>query len=186
MPSFSAIEIGLPGFGLEGFADITHGGTWYIGFLAAPGVPVLLLAGREREFLTKIAFPALCAVPGAVSDSGLDEFVRTYSRPNGWRGAIGLYQSMLNEGTEIKLLAETQKLRSPVLTIGAGGESFTSTTMTNAGAAKVSSVTIDGVGHYAVMESPRQRCGCNSGIYRQRRSELTIGNRALRETGCTP
>lgn len=51
--SLTTIEIGLPGFGLEGFADVTHGGAWYIGFLAAPGVPEMLLAGREREFLTR-------------------------------------------------------------------------------------------------------------------------------------
>jgi hypothetical protein len=36
----------------------------------------------------------------------INEFVRTYSRRDGWRGAIGLYQSMLKEGPEIKALAE--------------------------------------------------------------------------------
>jgi pimeloyl-ACP methyl ester carboxylesterase len=28
--SFTAIEMGLPGFGLETLADVTHGGTWHI------------------------------------------------------------------------------------------------------------------------------------------------------------
>ena len=28
--SFTAIEMGLPGFGLEALADITHGGVWHI------------------------------------------------------------------------------------------------------------------------------------------------------------
>src|SRR5450755_3831888 len=37
--SFTAIEMGLPGFGLETLADVTHGGTWYIGVLATPGIP---------------------------------------------------------------------------------------------------------------------------------------------------
>jgi pimeloyl-ACP methyl ester carboxylesterase len=36
--SFTAIEMGLPGFGLEILADVTHGGTWHIGVLAAPGI----------------------------------------------------------------------------------------------------------------------------------------------------
>src|SRR5271163_346249 len=36
--SFTAIEMGLAGFGLEGFGDITHGGSWHIGVLAAPGI----------------------------------------------------------------------------------------------------------------------------------------------------
>jgi hypothetical protein len=90
----------------------------------------MLLAGREREFLIQIAYPAMCGVPDAVSTTDLAEFVRTYSRPNGWRGAIGLYRSMLKEGPEIQALAQAQKIVVPVLSIGAGGGSFTASTMT--------------------------------------------------------
>src|SRR6201996_4811257 len=46
--SLIAIETGLPGFGVEALADITRGGAWYIGVLATPGVPEMLLTGRER------------------------------------------------------------------------------------------------------------------------------------------
>lgn len=152
--SFTAIEMGLPGFGMEMLADITHGGAWHIGVLAAPGIPEMLLAGREREFLGRFAFAAMCATPGAITDADIDEFVRTYSRPNGWRGAIGLYQSMLKEGPEIKVLAETPGLTAPVLAIGAGGGPFTRATMSQATATKVNSVLLEGVGHYAAMEAP--------------------------------
>ncbi len=151
--SLTAIEMGLPGFGLEGFADITHGGAWYIGFLSAPGVPEMLLAGRERDFLIKIAYPAMCAVPDAVTAADLDEFVRTYSRPNGWRGAIGLHRSMLKEGPEIKALAQSHKVKAAVLAIGAGSGPFAANTMT-AVATTIHSVLLDGVGHYAAMEAP--------------------------------
>ncbi|HJZ25183.1 MAG TPA: alpha/beta hydrolase, partial [Streptosporangiaceae bacterium] len=65
--SLTAIEMGLPGFGLEMLADVTHGGTWHIGVLAAPGIPEMLLAGREREFLGQFAFPAMSATPGAIT-----------------------------------------------------------------------------------------------------------------------
>ncbi|MDX6395380.1 MAG: hypothetical protein QOJ73_6443 [Streptosporangiaceae bacterium] len=152
--SFTAIEMGLPGFGLEMLADVTRGGTWYIGVLAAPGIPEMLLAGREREFLGGFAFPAMSATPGAITDADIDEFIRTYSRPGGWRGAIGLYQSMLQEGPEIRTLAETQGLTMPVLAVGAGGGSFTAGTMSQAAPGEVSSVSLDGVGHYAAMEAP--------------------------------
>src|ERR1700761_8087263 len=37
--SLTAIETGLPGFGLETLADVTHGGAWHIGMLAAPMIP---------------------------------------------------------------------------------------------------------------------------------------------------
>ena len=138
--SFTAIEMGLPGFGLEMLADVTRGGTWHIGVLAAPGIPEMLLAGREREFLGQFAFPAMSATPGAISDTDIDEFVRTYSRPDGWRGAIGLYQAMLQEGDEIATLVAGYKLNIPVLAIGAGGGELTFATMSQVSSAPVRSV----------------------------------------------
>jgi pimeloyl-ACP methyl ester carboxylesterase len=154
--SFTAIEMGLPGFGLEMLADVTHGGAWHIGVLAAPGVPEILLAGREREFLGQLAFPAMSATPGAITEEDIDEFVRTYSRHDGWRGAIGLYQSMLKEGAEIKALAEKPGLTVPVLAVGAGGGPFTVNTVSQAARTDVRSVLLEGVGHYAAMEAPEK------------------------------
>ena len=65
--SFTAIEMGLAGYGLEGFADITHGGSWHIGVLATPGIPELLFAGRERDLLGSWAFPSMTAVAGSIT-----------------------------------------------------------------------------------------------------------------------
>lgn len=154
--SLTAIEMGLPGFGLEMLADITHGGAWHIGVLAAPGIPEMLLAGREREFLGRYAFPSMTAIPGAITDADIDEFARTYARPGGWRGAIGLYRSMLREGADIKIRAQTPGLSVPVLAVGAGGGPFTATTMSAAASTQISSVQLDGVGHYAAMEAPEE------------------------------
>lgn len=154
--SLTAIEMGLAGFGLEGLADVTHGGAWHIGVLAAAGIPEMLLTGREREFLGQFAFPAMCVTPGAISERDVEEFVRTYSRPGAWRGAAGLYQSMLKEGAEIKVLADTPGLKAPAFAVGAGGGPFTVDTMTNATRGKVRSTLLDGVGHYAAMEAPEQ------------------------------
>jgi pimeloyl-ACP methyl ester carboxylesterase len=145
--SLTAIELGLPGFGLEALADVTHGGAWHIGVLAAPGIPELLLTGRERELLGRHFLPAMPA-------ADLDELVRTYSRPDGWRGAAGLYRSMLREGAEIRALAESPGLTVPVLAVGAGGGPFTADTMRQAARAEISSVLLEGVGHYAAMEAP--------------------------------
>jgi pimeloyl-ACP methyl ester carboxylesterase len=152
--SLTAIEMGLAGFGLEALADVTRGGAWHIGVLAAPGIPELLLARREREFLSQYAFPAMNATPGAITDADIDEFARTYSRPDGWRGAIGLYRSMLREGPQIRALAESTRLKTPVLAVGAGGGPFTARTMSQAASTEISSVQLRGVGHYAAMEAP--------------------------------
>ena len=150
--SLTAIEMGLAGFGLEALADITRGGAWHIGVLAAPGIPELLLAGRERDFLGGYAFPSMSATPGAITDADVDEFARTYGRPDGWRGATGLYRSMLREGDELKALGVT----APVLAIGAGGGAFTAATMSRATGGDVSSVILDGVGHYVALEAPER------------------------------
>ncbi len=151
--SLTAIETGLPGFGWEALADVAHGGAWHIGVLAAPGIPEMLLAGREHEFLGQYAFPSLTATPGAITDADIGEFARTYARPGGWRGAEGLYRSLLREGAEIQTLAGTPGLTVPVLAVGAGGGSFTTATMSQA-AADVRSVSLEGVGHYVALEAP--------------------------------
>lgn len=150
--SYTAIETGLPGFGLEMLADITHGGGWHIGVLVAAGIPEMLLAGREREFLADYAFPTLSATPDAFATADIDEFVRTYTRKNAFRGATGLYRSMLEEGEEIRELA-TRKLVMPVLAVAGGSGEFTPATVRQV-ATDVTAVSLDGIGHYAAMEAP--------------------------------
>jgi pimeloyl-ACP methyl ester carboxylesterase len=151
--SLAAIESGLPGFGLEMLADVTHGGAWHIGVLAASGIPELLLAGREREFLAGYAYPSMCATAGAITETDVDEFTRTFARPGGFRGATGLYSSMLSEGAEIREMVSRGKLRVPVLAVGAGGGQFTYETMTQV-ADDVRAIGLDGIGHYVAMEAP--------------------------------
>jgi pimeloyl-ACP methyl ester carboxylesterase len=152
--SFTAIETGLPGFGWERLADVTHGGAWHIGVLAAPGIAEMLLTGRERAYIGGIAFPAMTVVQGSITDADIDEFIRAYSRPHGFRGAIGLYQSLLAEASEIEGLTERSPLIVPVLAVGARGGDFTNATMSQAVAGPVQSVRLDGVGHYPALESP--------------------------------
>jgi len=152
--SFTAIEMGLAGFGLEALADITHGGSWHIGILTAPGIPEMLLAGREREFLGDWAFPAMTAVAGSITSADIGEFTRTYSRPNGWRGAVGLYRSMLSEGDELRELAAAAPVSVPVLAVGAGGGPFTAATVRQIAAGEITTAQLEGVGHYAALEAP--------------------------------
>lgn len=155
--SFTAIEMGLAGFGLEDFADVAKGGAWHIGVMAAPGIPEMLLEGREKAFLGGFMFPAMCATPDAIREEDVEEFARTYARPGGWRGAAGLYSSMLKEGGEIAALAQSRTLSAPVLAIGAGGGGFTAHTMANAVPGReIHSLLLEGVGHYAAMEAPEK------------------------------
>jgi pimeloyl-ACP methyl ester carboxylesterase len=152
--SFTATEMGLAGFGLEGLGDITHGGSWHIGVLAAPGIAEMLFPGRERQVLGQWAFPSMTAVHEAISEADVDEFVRVYSRADGWRGPIGLYQSMLSEGEEIKALAASNPLTMPALAVGGFGGPFTVGTLRQVVQGEVASVQLDGIGHYVAMEAP--------------------------------
>ncbi len=162
--SVTGIEMGLAGFGLEGLADVTHGGAWHIGVMAAPGIPELLLSGRERQFVDYV-FAAMTAVPGAVTDDDVEEFARTYARPDGWRGASGLYRSMLSEGAEMTELAAAHPLRMPVLAVGAGGGEFTHATLSQVTDGPVEAVQLEGVGHYAALEAPDRLAAALLGFY---------------------
>ena len=61
-----------------------------------------------------------------------------------------------SEITEFKALAESPGLTVPVLAVGAGGGPFTASTMSEVVPAGVSSVHLNGVGHYAAMEAPEE------------------------------
>ena len=128
--SLAAVEMGLAGYGLEALARTA----WYVGVLAEPGLADLLFPGHERELLAAIAYAE-------------DEFVRTYSRPGGWSGAVGLYRSMLAEGPELRALPP---VTVPVLAVGR----FAADTMRQVTRGEIAETYIDGVGHYVAQEAP--------------------------------
>ena len=55
--SLTAIESALAGFGAERLGDVTHGGVWYIGALAAPGIAGLLFEKEARAFVGEYLYP---------------------------------------------------------------------------------------------------------------------------------
>lgn len=166
--SYAAIETGLPGFGLEMLADVTHGGAWHIGVLAAPGIPEMLLAGREHALLADYAFPSLTVTADAFSADDIAEFVRTYARPGGFSGAAGLYRSLLTEGEEIRAIA-SRKLEMPVFAVGGFSGEFTASAMRQV-ATDVTTLVLEGVGHYAAMEAPDQLADALLSFYRKAES----------------
>jgi hypothetical protein len=145
-------------------ADVTHGGTWHIGVMAAPGIPQMLLSGRERDFLAGYAYPAMSAKPEAITERDIDEFTRAYAQPDGFAGAIGLYRSMLAEGEEIEQIVAGGKLTMPVLSVGAGTGPFTHQTM-NAVAENVTEANLTDIGHLAALEAPTRLAETLLGFY---------------------
>jgi pimeloyl-ACP methyl ester carboxylesterase len=152
--SLTAIEAGMAGFGAEGLADVTHGGVWYIGALAAPGVAGLLFEKEARAFVGKYLYPLYGVPPTAVGPEDVTEVARTYGRPGGFSGAAGLYRGMLAEGHELRDLAQKVPLRMPVTTIGSRGGGFTHAAFSGVTTQDVTAIQLDGVGHYVAQEAP--------------------------------
>jgi pimeloyl-ACP methyl ester carboxylesterase len=153
--SLTAIESGLAGFGAEGLADVTHGGVWYIGALAAPVVAGLLFEKEARAFIGEYLYPLYGVPPTAVSPEDVTEFARTYGRPGGFFGAAGLYRGMLTEGPELRTLAQNSPLRVPVTTVGSHGGGFTHAAFRGVTRQEVTAIQLDGVGHYVAQEAPQ-------------------------------
>ena len=154
--SFIAVETALIGYGLEALADVNASGSWHVGFLGAPGIPSMLLPGHERELLAEWAYPLMTAKPGSISDSDIDEFVRSYSRPNGWRGTEGLYQALFSDNGATKTLAEKHPITAPVLTVESAGHTLTENTFHQIATSEITSKHLDGVGHLIAQDDPQQ------------------------------
>lgn len=157
--SLTAVESGLAGFGAERLADVTQGGAWYIGALAAPGVAALLFEKEARAFVGDYLYPLYGVPASAVSPEDVTEYARTYGRPGGFSGAVGLYRSMITEGQELRTLAQDRPLRVPVTAIGSRGGGFTHSAFNGVTSGRVTAVQLDGVGHYVAQEAPQRLAG---------------------------
>lgn len=152
--SFTAIESTLAGFGLETLADVNGFGSWHVGFLGAPGIASMLLPGHERALLADWAYPMMNRTKGSITEADLDEFVRSYSRPHGWRGTEGIYQALFADNGATKALAESRPITVPVLTVDGVNHPFTENTFRQVSAGELTAVHIEGVGHLVAQEGP--------------------------------
>ncbi|MFS8201604.1 alpha/beta fold hydrolase [Streptomyces sp. CWNU-52B] len=155
--SFTGVETALVGFGLEALADVNNSGSWHVGFLGTPGIPGMLLPGHERELLADWALPLMNGTEGAITETDVDEFVRTYARPNAWRGTEGLYQGIFTDNGTTKALAATHPITAPVLTVErAGHGGITEATFRQVTTGQVTAVRLEGVGHLIAQEAPEE------------------------------
>jgi len=153
--SLTAVESGLAGFGAERLGDATHGGAWYIGGLAAPGIPGLLFEPAAHDFIEHL-YSSYGVSTSAVTPDDVAEFARSFGRPGGFSGAAGLYRGMLTEGAELRTLAQTAPLTMPVTTVGSRGKGFTHAAFSAVTEREVAAIQFDDVGHYVAQEAPER------------------------------
>jgi pimeloyl-ACP methyl ester carboxylesterase len=115
----------------------------------------MLLPGHERQLLADWAYPTMCATTDAVTEADIDEFTRSYARPGGWRGTAGLYRStFFADAGGAGVPARAHPLTVPVLTVDAVSAPFTEHTFRQVAAGQVTSVRLEGVGHFVAQEAP--------------------------------
>lgn len=111
----------VPGFGMEELLKFSpetapNGGLWWFFFNMVPNLPETLAKGREREFLSWF-YDYYLYDRSSISDDVVDEYVRCYSQPNGWRGGIGCYRELFKSEAQNREYGK-QKLKIPVLALG--------------------------------------------------------------------
>jgi hypothetical protein len=89
---------------------------WHHGFLQAPDLPEILVAGRERPFLTYFFRHAYD--PTTFADAVIDRYVAAFAAPGGIRGAASHLRAIPVSADQNRRLSQ-RKLAMPVLAIGA-------------------------------------------------------------------
>src|ERR1700735_3990608 len=97
----------------------------------------MLLPGHERELLAGRAYPLMTSTPDAVTDDDMNEFVRTYARPNARRGTEGLYQALFSDNGATKALADAHPIAASVLTLDGASYPFTENTFRQVAAGEI-------------------------------------------------
>lgn len=116
--TLTIVDMLLPGFGLEDLVSFSEAGfgLWHLAFHAAPDVPEMLIAGREREYLSWF-FRNHAYDPSAISAEDLDVYVRNFQQPGALRAALGYYRALRQSADQNRDFART-RLTVPVLALG--------------------------------------------------------------------
>lgn len=111
------MEITLPGTGFDSnMLDFSKGsGAWHFAFHMAPDVPEMLVAGKERAYLTYF-FQRAAYNPAAIGPADIDEYVHCYTQPGAMRAYFEYYRTWLSDIAANKESTKS-KLTIPVLAL---------------------------------------------------------------------
>lgn len=78
-------------------ADALHGGAWHYGFHMATGIPELLTAGRERDYI-RAQIRTWAYRKDAISEEAIAEYARHYAAPGGMTAGFNYYRALVEDG----------------------------------------------------------------------------------------
>ena len=133
---------------------MVHGSMLWWVLPLAPGVPEILMVGKEREFLNWFFKGPNVGVHDAISPDSIDEYLRTFTGKEGVLGALGVYRAAFETISQTAQLTKN-KVKIPVVALGGEkglGElvgKFVSMVASN-----VQSKVIPSCGHFIPEERP--------------------------------
>jgi pimeloyl-ACP methyl ester carboxylesterase len=131
----------------------SSGGLWWWTLALAPGVPERLMVGQERAFLSWF-YERVSVTPGAIEADTVNEYLRTFSGPEGVLGALGVYRAAFATQEQTAPLA-TAKVQVPVVALGGErGLGRTVREMVEQVAEHVAGGVIQECGHFIAEERP--------------------------------
>ncbi|WP_394828780.1 alpha/beta fold hydrolase [Pendulispora albinea] len=127
---------------------------WHFAFHGTRDVPELLVAGKEREYLS-LFYDARIYNPAAFTVADIDEFVRAYTAPGAMRAGFELYRAFPQDARDNQESMRTP-LAMPVLAMG-GAHSTSGPLigeMMREVATDVTSVIVPESAHWLAEENP--------------------------------
>lgn len=148
------IDVAIPG---DGNTNISQGGKrWHHAFHQTPELPEALIAGREAIYL-RWFYENYGAQPNAISETAVNEYLRTYAQPGALRAGFEYYRNIPTDIAQNEAIVARGKLSMPVLALGGAqswgrrGEVLESCQRI---ASDVRGGVIEGAGHWIPEEQP--------------------------------
>jgi pimeloyl-ACP methyl ester carboxylesterase len=153
----AVMELPIPGF----TPPKLEGKIWWFIFHQTPGVPELLVEGKEKEYLSWF-YHNLAYNPAAITQADIDEYVSHYAAPDGMRAGFEYYRAFPEDAAQNMNYSKTN-LTMPVLAMGSGylpvfGGNITMQSIVYGMkmlAQNVTGITVPNSGHWIPEENPK-------------------------------
>lgn len=142
---------------LSGLAGWNKFDPWHFSFHTVRDLPEVLVAGKERIYLTHFyTNPQYVYNPASFSQTEIDEYVRTYSAPDAMRAGFEYYRAFNEDAQQNQKYAQV-RLKMPVMAVGGANSlgDFLYQQLQEV-AENVQGELIDNCGHWPSIERPNE------------------------------